>query len=61
MICCSTVEIPNKQVCTHSRIVSSFLIDSGLDTVGTEMRSLNQDGESQMASLECHGESGSAQ
>lgn len=41
--------------------VSSFLIDSGLDTVGTEMRSLNQDGESQMASLECHSESESAQ
>lgn len=29
--------------------------------MGTEMRSLNQDGESQMASLECHGESESAQ
>lgn len=56
------MEISN-QTGLHSQQnrVSSFLIDSGLDMVGTEMRSLNQDGASQMASLECRGESELAQ
>lgn len=46
---------------SQQKRVSSFLIGSGLDLVGTETRSQNQDGASEMASLECHGESELAQ